>query len=475
MIPTLFGALVAAIGLLLLVGRGVASMLVYLTIVSLFGGAAAILLPALGGSSIPPVELAIGFMTLRILVPGGGQIGHVAAAIRANLLLVLFVAFGVVMAFVGPRMFAYRMNVVPMRFVQLNSLLATFPLVPTSQNITTAVYMVGTLLAAIGAYVAGCNRRTPLLFVKAGVVLAWLHVATGIFGALVRGTPLSAVIDFFRNGNYAQTDQFYGGYARINGIMPEPSTYAMFAFSWFVFMLEAWWRDVLPRWTGPAALGLLAVLTASTSSTAYAGLAGYAALIAIRMLLFPHGLRVGKAIAVGALTMATLIACCLAIAAKPAILQQFAVVLSDMTISKSSSASGIQRAFWAYKGLEAFRVSGGLGIGPGSFRSSSLVTAILGSTGVIGVLLFTAYTLQILKPLRRSTYLRPADPEEGAGVAAAWAAFVILIPSAVMSSAPDPGVTFAVFAGLSLALRRSGVRVPGRRPVPAITGSVPAS
>jgi hypothetical protein len=128
-------------------------------------------------------------------------------------------------------------------------------------------------------------------------------------------------------------------------------------------------------------------------------------------------------------------------------------MLADMTVHKKGSESGLQRVFWARKGLEAFMLSGGLGIGPGSFRSSSIVTAIIGSTGIIGSVLFTVYLLQVMRPLSLSTYLQSSDDAQSIGVAASWAAVVMIIPAAFMAASPDPGVTFAIFAGVAVALR----------------------
>jgi hypothetical protein len=456
--PTLFGFLGGAIGLLLLLRGSLRSMFVYLNLLSLMGGSAAIILTALGGSSVPPVELALGFAALRILLPGSGHYAGFGQALRQNILFVLFVLFGVTMAFIGPRLFAHQMQIVPMKLGRMNSLFATSDLAPTSQNITTAIYLLGTLMAALIAGVAMRDRRTPLSFVNTGVAIGWLHAVTGICGAIARGHPFEVVIDFFRNANYAQTDQLYGGYARLNGIMPEPSSYALFAFAWFVFLTECWWRDVLPRRTGPIALVLVLVLAASTSSTAYAGLFGYGALLALRVLLLPRGLRFGKALVIGGLILGLVGLGAGLLAAWPDLLGTAQAMIADMTVNKKGSESGLQRVFWARMGLEAFVNSGGLGIGPGSFRSSSIVTAIIGSTGVIGSTLFLTYLVQVLKPLHRSTYFQPTDEPQAIGTAAAWAAVAMIIPAAFMAASPDPGVTFAIFAGVALALRSHAAR-----------------
>ena len=453
MTPTILGLIAAAIGLLLLLRGSLRAMFAYLNLLSLMGGAAAIIMTALGGSSIPPVELGLGFAALRILLPGSGQVAAFGAAVRANILFVLFVLFGVLMAFVGPRLFAHQMQIAPMKMAVTGSLFTTADLVPTSQNVTTAIYLLGTLMGAAIAYVAMRDRQAPRSFVNTGVWIGWLHVFTGIFGALSRGRPWNVVIDVFRNGNYAQTEQFYGGYARINGIMPEPSSYALFAFAWFVFLAECWWRDVLPRRTGPIALALLLILAASTSTTAYAGIFGYGALVALRILFFPRGLPFHKAIILVGLVIVLIGLGALLLAAMPALLDTAQAMIADMTVNKKGSDSGLQRVFWARLGLQAFIHSGGLGIGPGSFRSSSIVTAIIGSTGVIGSTMFLLYLIQVIRPLNRSTYLQPADFAQGVGVAASWAAVAMMIPAAAMAASPDPGITFAIFAGISLALR----------------------
>ncbi len=453
MIPTWIGFVAGAIGLVLLFRASLPATFIFLNLLSLMGGSAVFILSALGGSSIPPVELALGFAALRILLPGSGQMALFGQAIKSNILLVLFVILGVVLAFVGPRIFAYQMQIVPMKVGRMNSLFATSPLVPTSQNITTAIYLLGTMMAALIAHVTMRDPRGPAAFVKAGIWVGWIHVVTGVYGAIARGKPIAIVIDVFRNGNYAQTDQFYGYMARISGIMPEPSAYALFAFAWFVFLAECWWRDVMPRRTGPIALALLLILCASTSSTSYAGLAGYGAIVSLRVLMLPMGLRSHKAVVLAALTLAVIGIGAALLVFRPDLLTIAQTMIADMTVNKKGSESGLQRVFWARKGLEAFVNSGGLGIGPGSFRSSSIVTAIIGSTGIIGSALFLLYLVQVIRPLNISTYLQPADMPQSIGVAAAWACVSMIIPAAAMAASPDPGVTFAIFAGAALSLR----------------------
>jgi hypothetical protein len=142
-----------------------------------------------------------------------------------------------------------------------------------------------------------------------------------------------------------------------------------------------------------------------------------------------------------------------ALAFSPSLVESFSRIITVMTIDKADSVSGIQRLFWARQGFEAFAVSGGLGIGAGTFRSSSLITAIIGSMGVIGIVSFMAHLLHAFKPLRASTYSAAAKDREGVGAAASWTSLLMLMPAAVASPSPDPGVTWAMFAGIALSLR----------------------
>ncbi|WP_231639459.1 hypothetical protein [Sphingomonas profundi] len=469
---TFIGVLLLLIGLPVALFGRVEALLALLIGCTILGGASAINLPALGGSSIPPIQFALLLAGIRIFPAGSGQVRRVRHAVEANWALILYTLFGLTMAIAGPRLFRGEIAVPLLRSRLTAYLYAVDPLVPTPQNLTTAIYLIGTAMCAIVAYVACGGRRGPATLVRTGVAVAWINVVLGVLVAASRETPLGDVFALFRNGSYAMLDQQYGGFVRLSGLFPEASNYATYSFGWFVFMLECWMRDVMPRRTGTLALALLGILVASTSSSAYVGLAAHGAVIAARLLL-PGALRSDKLVAMLVALVVAGIAACLMIVALPAATAAFADMLQYMTVAKGQSASGLQRAFWARKGLEAFSVSHGLGIGPGSFRSSSLVTAILGSVGVIGMALAAIHVARVLKPLRASTYLPVADGRIAVGAAAGWAALMLLVPYSVVLPSCDLGTDFAIFAGAALALRASARRSAGvalREATPIVRG-----
>lgn len=463
---TFIAAIQLAIGFAILLAGSLRSAFTFLLACSLFAGSATLILPALGGSSIPPVQFAIVIVYMHIIASRAGYIRVLPEALRANRWLVFFTVYGVASAILAPRIFAGAMRVPPMRPTGSADLFDMVLLVPTSQNITSAFYLVGTLLVALAAYILcrACRGGTASL-IDAGIAVGWAHVLIGIAVMVAGGTPLEPFFEMFRNGSYAQLNQSFEGFVRIRGLFPESSAYAEFGFAFMVLNAELWYRSIRPGATGAVAFGLAMVLSFSTSSTAYVGLLAYGLFFILRALLLPHvasGRRVGQ---FAAAMLAIAVMASLLMLFVPALLREFMDMAAHMTVAKAGSDSGQQRLFWVQQGWEAFKASYGLGIGAGSFRSSSLFTAILGATGVIGIVTFLAYVTSVLQPWRRSTYGRSELIEHSIGGAFAVAAVLALIPAAVSSAKSDPGINFAFMAGAALALRPNTrrSRAAGRR------------
>lgn len=489
MIPTFIGVGITLAAIWILVRGTVPAMMAMLIGCTIMSGGAALQLPALGGTSLPPFEFAIIFVLLK-LATGEARFDAIRLGIALNLAFVVYVAYGIVMAWVGPHMFHDAMLVIPMRPTEMMDRLGLppVPLQPTTQNITSAVYITGTLVLTICSSAAVLHRNGTAMLVKTAVVVAWIQVFLGVTGALFNHTPWGEFLDLFRNGSYAMLDQSMGSFTRIKGIAPEPSAFAGSNFVWFVFLSECWLRGALPRRTGPAAAAIGLTLLFSTSSTAYLGLGAYFAMFLLRAVLVPTAAPFHRTLTV----VAAMIGGCLLVGllevVTPSLAQTFIGMLADVTIHKGASASGIERAAIAHQGITAFLTSHGIGVGPGSFRSSSFASAVLGTTGVVGALAFGIYLMQVFKPLRPSTYVRSEDPDVAAGVAASWAALIMMVPASLVSPSGDPGPEFAILAGAAIALRwraarraeedappvvpmRRNLRPAGPLPTPTLAGS----
>ncbi len=461
---TFIGAAQVLIGLGLFIAGSVEAMFAFALVSAMFGGSAAILLPVLGNSSIPPVQFALLFVAMRLLVPGGGQMAAVGRALRANGWLVGFVVYGVAIAFIAPRLFAGQIEVTPLRGRVEARYVSTFayvyavrPLVFSPQNLTTAVYLLGTMLAGIVSFVACSRERGRALMVRTLAVVGMTHALTGFASVVIRGTPAEVVLSVLRNASYAQLDQSYMGFVRMTGLLPEASAFANYGMLLFVFSSECWLRRIDARWTAPAAALLGAALVFSTSSTAYAGLSTYAALVAVRSLLFPGAMPADRALWIAAALVLTVAAGCAVMIWQPSFADAFADMIRHMTVEKSETLSAVQRRFWAWQGINAFVASGGIGIGPGSFRSSSLATAVLGCTGLIGAVTLAFHALSAFSPLRQSTWTPVPDKALATAAACSWAMLIGLAMASIAAPTCDPGTDFAMMAGAALGLRRQQV------------------
>lgn len=472
MIPTYFGVIVLLVGAWLLRRNDPLVSVCWMLGFGLFPASAALVLPMLGNSSIPPSKLFLGFVMLSVLLRIRNRASLLNESLVANAPLILFSTYGFISAFILPRIFTFKIDVVPLRPVGLQHLLDTSPLVFTPQNVTTAFYMAGTALTAIATYIAGRIATDVTPVVKTSLIIIAVHVITGLMGAALAGTAWDTVVDVIRNGSYSQLRQATDGLVRIAGLTPEPSAYASFGVIWGIFAFELWLRNVQPLRTGIAALAMGGVLAISTSSTAYVALAGYFAIVAARFVLFPASIKSGKLISLGIAVMVGGAMIAGALFFVDGLVDQVSDVFYDMVLNKADSESGQQRAFWAMQGIDAFFVSNGLGIGAGSFRSSSIATAILGSMGVIGTITFTWYCADLLRR-RIGSEARTDDTRAAVGDAAAWAALAGLIPVMVNGASPDPGMEFAALAGLALAFRRPALATgrAGKRPVEGWGGS----
>ncbi len=465
MIPTLFGVLTAGLCLVLLLRASILAMFTTTMLLSLMGGSAAIVLVALGGSTVQPALLGLGFLLLKCILPGTGHAGRMGNAVHDLAYLFVFVLYGAVGAWLLPRIFAGQINVTPLRPIPDGYIYSTQPLSFTSQNITSSVYLTATLIAALVGHVACQVPGAAQRVARTAGLVAGTHALIGLSSVFLAGTPWTSVLKFFRNGFYAQLDQSFDGFVRMNGIWPEPAVFAAYGFAWLVFSTELWIRNVEVRWTGTGAAILALALLISTSTTAYIGLSAYGAVLMLRIVFIPHAVPATKAVLLIAFGLVGLAAIMALVALSPEMSAAFADFVSRFTVDKAQSASALQRAFWAKQGLTAFWASFGLGIGPGSFRSSSIVTAIIGSTGVIGVLAVVAHLVRVFKPLHKSSYGLSENAEQATGISAGWAAILMLVPATFSAASPDPGFVWGLFTGIALSLRSGTAPANGRQSV----------
>ena len=467
---TYIGVVAAIVGLMLMRASATA-MLAFLVFCSVMGAAAAINLPALGGPSIPPAHFALAFIFLRLMMSPLDKTSAVIWSVKTNGFLAVFVIYGAIGAFVFPRMFEGQISLTPMKVTAeaAKAIFGVTPLAPSTQNITQAFYLIGTLVCAMGASIVARVERNGDQVVSAILTVCWIHLGCGLLDLVFYAAGMPTALDWLRNGNYQQLSQRAGAFHRISGIFPEPSGFATYGFMLLVFTTELWLRNIRPVASGVTAGALAFILVLSTSSTAYVSIGVYVLILCARLFVFtPSGRGVGKGFILVSGMMAAATGFVVIALLYPEFAQSLIDVFQDMTTEKAQTMSAVQRAFWARQGLEAFQATGGLGVGAGSFRSSSLATSIIGSTGVIGTAGFVFYCLTVLKPLRPATHSLTVDPLRGIGAAAGWAAAFGIFPGLIASAGPDPGFLFAIFSGLALAWARANDLPVAAEPSPVI-------
>jgi hypothetical protein len=447
MTPTIFGYLIAAAAVFMM-PASITTMLGLVLVASLLGGASAVTLPSLGGSSIAPASFALIFLVIRILLSPAGRFPIVAKALVQNPFLAFFCIYGAISAFLFPRLFFHVINVAQLRGVSAG-IFGTSPVEFSSQNITTAVYLFGTFLAFLCALIASGLEHRKRLLLKTIAVVSWTHILFGVLDIILSRAGMRDVLDFFRNANYMQLAQEVGGVQRVAGIFPEPSAYAGYGFAFLVLNTELWMRAEMPRLTGITSLALLIMLLLTTSSTAYVSIAGYALILLLRMIFTPLRLPLSKKISLGIIASIGGTVLLTLEVFMPAMSRLMLDIVQQMTFGKLHSLSGIQRSFWAHRAWEAFWASSWIGIGAGSLRSSGLVSAIAGSMGLVGLFSFFGATWTILKPASLLTHRLQVGEDQRIRASFAWAAVLSLVPGLLSLASPDPGLLFGIFAGVA--------------------------
>ena len=351
-----------------------------------------------------------------------------------------------------PVLFSHTINVPALRDVgnAAGNLFATYPVQFSSQNITTAGYILSTLLVSLAAYTACAYEHRTDQLLKTIFIVCWCHIGW-LLDILLSSLGLHDWLDFFRNANYFQTNQDVGGIQRVAGIFAESSSYATYGFAFLVICVELWMRNQKTVISGTTAIFMLLILLLTTSSTAYVSLAGYALILLLRMLFTPMQLAFSKKMILVSILAVTATALLAIEVFMPAMSALMFNIFQQMTFQKLNSASGLQRSFWAQKGWEAFWSTDWIGIGAGSFRSSGLISAVAGSCGALGLIGLFGAVWAVLKPLQRQTHnVQGGAPGSQITAAFGWAAVIGLIPQLTSSPSPDPGFLFGIFAGIAV-------------------------
>ena len=417
-----------------------ATCITFALLFTLFGAAAAIALPALGGAAITPALLFLPFLTLHAL-SARMRTREPFTLSRPGLLLAIVMIWGLISALLMPRLFNGQTQVIVLDRLTSRSP-RLYPLHPLPTNITQAAYALGQLVAFLSLRTLLRGPGRLVTFRNAVLLVAALDLSAGLLNLAENLLHLPSLLDYVRNaeGYGLAIEYSLGGLPRIHGTFPEASIFAYYTLPLFAFTLSLWTSRAELNYSPILCCALLAMLLLSTSGTAYVGLILYGSVYMFTEL--PRR-RVPQVLAFA-------VAGCVLV-----VLGMYALEL-DVTkpidnfvqatlLNKADSDSGQERAAWNAQAFRNFLETDWLGAGLGSCRASSFPLILLSNLGLFGTAMFGLFALNVC----RAPYLERAqtsDAERAMRKAASDATVAALIGSLVAVGMFDLGVSFYLFA-----------------------------
>jgi hypothetical protein len=451
----LIGAIALVFGLVgLLVEQ---NFIVYAFFAStLLGAAAALILASLGGASIQPAHLLLGFLTVKLL----GYRDIRVAALRAvavgspGFWLLVTVGYATITAYLLPRFF-YGQTLAFAARAQGENYAA--PLVPTTSNLAQSVYFIGDcicflVLSGFGSSSAGrkCVERAALMCVILNLGFAALDLVT-------YATNTAELLSFIRNSTYSiMSDTEMAGFKRVVGSFVEASSFAYWTLGYFAFATSLWLNGIAVRLTLVLSVLSFFALLFSTSTTAYVGLIGYLfvefVIIAVSFLFQRIQPQMLIFLICAPIVLALVV---ILICLNDTSYAYVANLLDELVLNKMSTSSGVERSSWNNQAIQNFVDTFGFGAGNGSVRASSFPIAVVASLGFPGT---TTYALFLFTIWFRRKKLAP-HPFSSMQTAARSACLAWLIAATASAGLVDLGLPFFAFAALGcMDLTDSGSR-----------------
>lgn len=458
--------------------RGLPWALAYTICLMPFGMASAVNLPALGNLSLLIFQVCAALtvayvLLLKLLGPAPFDLSETPPQTGILILLLIYCAISAV---IFPRLFEGDLQVFTLNRGQLGQggiKVGAFtsrlvPLRPSPANLSQMFYFALSAFFFMAAYSIMKSRGAAKLIFQALLVATFIHGLLAVLDA----AKLSALLAPFRTANYSLLDEHQvAGVPRIIGGFAEASSFGAASMYFLAFFLVHF-VNTWSRWSAAAALVSAACALASFSSTAY--FAGFCLVVYVTVLLVWRAassrMQWQETMTVGIAAYGVLAIVGLVLIATPAG-HVFSEILERIIFDKASTSSALERGMWAEYGYRTFVDTYGLGAGIGSIRSNGFAAVYLGSIGAIGFGLVLAFLGWTIFPRYVRNIVSSDEPARRAIYSAARATLVIAICSRVASATtPDFGVSFMVFAALTVLARGAGERVS--RPAPQ-SGALP--
>ena len=446
-------------------------------LLSPFGTAAVVNLTGVGGLSLLALHVtAFLCMGISILLLVFKRPREPLILSPASIALLLICLYGTITALLMPRLLMNEIEVIIFKKAVAGVRVSEFfyttlmPLQPQPSNISQTAY----LWASFGFFLVVMRigrQKGPLFLIHALLGAAAINAVLGVLDFL----RLDMILQHIRTAGYAiNPDWGMHGADRLIGGFSEPSAFGSFCVG-FATVSASVFLDRRDRISGVLAAMSIAFAFMALSSTALLGLCVMGALLGSRAIKDFLAGRARRKIVLNAMVavIALTVLATLTIALTP--LSDFLQkVLDSLIFNKSTSASGLERAYWTERGFVAFLDTYGLGAGIGSIRSNGSLPVILGSLGVPGLIGFVLlYWICLFRPLPHVDHRDETVRDALIAFRAAFAAAVVMLAMQfVAATVVDPGILFLSIVAIAYVARRKIVsRVAAvYRPEPPLMG-----
>jgi hypothetical protein len=440
----LIGAIALVVGLIGLFARP--AFMVYAFFGStLLGAAAAFILTSLGGTTIQPAHLLLGFLAVRLLADRDTRIRALQAVYPGSpgFWLLVTVGYSTITAYLMPRLFQGQTFGYAVR-AQGENYLA--PLAPTTSNLTQSIYFIGDCICFLVLAGFGASEDGRKCLGRAALMCVILNLFFGLLDLVTYATNTGELLSFIRNSTYSiLSDTETAGFKRIVGSFVEASSFGYWTLGYFAFSTSLWLNGIAVRLTFSLSVLSFFTLLFSTSTTAYVGLAGY---LVVEFMIITFNFMFGRIRReMGIFMICTpfvLVIVGIAICLNDASFAYFSDLLNTFVLNKMSTASGIERSRWNSQAMVNFLDTFGFGAGNGSVRASSFPVAVIASLGILGA---ASYVMFLLTIWFRRKQVEPLVVS-ATQVAARSACLAWLIAATASASFIDLGLPFFAFAAL---------------------------
>jgi hypothetical protein len=406
---TVLGAVIIPLSLSV-AGRPV--WLVQLALVTaVFEAGAALLIGSFGF----PVAMVPGLIFILFIVAQyalGMRYAAEGVALRAMLPLLALLFYALLSITVLPQVFGGTIMVWPQKIDPVSP--QAVPLAFGAGNITQTLYLSMNVVAAVITALFLTRTAFPYQRILAAYLLGG-YIVVGLslwqFASRVAGVPFPTDI-LYSNSGWAIVEQSLGSVPRIQGPFSEPAGLAFYLSG--VCFCTLWLAARGYRLMNPNLLLILAsgTMLLSTSTTGIVTLALGFPLVTV----FAGARSDLRSLARLSKTIAILILCGSIVigpvfALKPSLLNAVDDVITA-TLTKSDSESYTSRTGLDADALAVIGPTYGLGVGWGSFRTSSLVPGLVANAGVFGVLAVLALVASVARLISRAAARAPGHPAQ---------------------------------------------------------------